>query len=111
MPTNLPPEAKDKWAEVEDTHNPKAKLQRMQEFLSLVPQHKGTMKLRGQVKKKMAVLRKELEERKQKRAGRGGPKFFIETCEIINCVNCKYTKIRYFTKNGLCPKDRSRLDV
>jgi ribosome-interacting GTPase 1 len=26
----------------------------------------------------MAVLRKEVEERKQKRAGRGGPKFFIE---------------------------------
>jgi ribosome-interacting GTPase 1 len=78
MPTNLPPEAKDKWAEVEDTHNPKEKILRMQEFLSLVPQHKGTMKLRGQVKKKMAVLRKELEERKAKRAGRGGPKFFIE---------------------------------
>jgi ribosome-interacting GTPase 1 len=78
MPTNLPPEAKDKWAEVEDTHNPKQKILRMQEFLSLVPQHKGTMKLRGQVKKKMAVLRKELEERKAKRAGRGGPKFFIE---------------------------------
>jgi ribosome-interacting GTPase 1 len=78
MPTNLPPEAKDKWAEVENTHNPKDKLQRMQEFLGLVPQHKGTMKLRGQVKKKMAVLRKELEERKQKRASRGGPKFFIE---------------------------------
>jgi hypothetical protein len=50
MPTNLPPEAKDKWAEVENTHNPKEKVQRMQEFLSLVPQHKGTMKLRGQVK-------------------------------------------------------------
>jgi ribosome-interacting GTPase 1 len=78
MPTNLPPEAKDKWAEVEDTHNPKQKILRMQEFLSLVPQHKGTMKLRGQVKKKMAVLRKEVEERKAKRAGRGGPKFFIE---------------------------------
>jgi ribosome-interacting GTPase 1 len=79
MPTNLPPEAKDKWAEVEATRNPKEKLQRMQEFLSLVPQHKGTMKLRGQVKKKMAVLRREVEERKQKRAGRsGGPKFFIE---------------------------------
>ena len=79
MPTNLPPEAKDKWAEVENTHNPKDKIQRMQEFLSLVPQHKGTMKLRGQVKKKMAVLRKEMEEHKQKqRAARGGPKFFIE---------------------------------
>lgn len=78
MPTNLPPEAKDKWAEVENTRNPRDKIQRMQEFLSLVPQHKGTMKLRGQVKKKMAALRKEMEERKQKRAGRGGPKLFVE---------------------------------
>jgi ribosome-interacting GTPase 1 len=79
MPTNLPPEAKDKWAEVENTRNPQDKIKRMQEFLSLVPQHKGTMKLRGQVKKKMAVLRKEMEERKQKqRAGRSGPKLFIE---------------------------------
>jgi ribosome-interacting GTPase 1 len=79
MPTNLPPDAKDKWAEVEATHNPREKLQRMQEFLSLVPQHKGTLKLRGQVKKKMAVLRREMEERKQKRTGRsGGPKYFIE---------------------------------
>ena len=78
MPTNLPPEAKDKWAEVEAARHPREKIQRMQEFLSLVPQHKGTMKLRGRIKKKMAVLRKEMEERKQKRAGRGGPKFFIE---------------------------------
>jgi len=78
MPTNLPPEAKDKWAEVENTRNPREKIQRMQEFLSLVPQHKGTMKLRGQIKKKMSVLRKEMEEKKQKRGGRGGPKFFIE---------------------------------
>ncbi|MEM2969079.1 MAG: TGS domain-containing protein [Candidatus Bathyarchaeia archaeon] len=78
MPTNLPPEAKDKWAEVEATRNPREKLQRMQEFLSLVPQHKGTLKLRGQIKKKIAILRRELEERKAKRAGKGGPKFFIE---------------------------------
>ena len=78
MPTNLPHDAKDKWAEVEATRNPREKLQRMQEFLSLVPQHKGTLKLRGQIKKKMAVLRKEMEERKAKRAARGGPKFFIE---------------------------------
>ena len=78
MPTNLPYDAKDKWAEVEATRNPREKLQRMQEFLSLVPQHKGTLKLRGQIKKKIAILRKEMEERKTKRAGKGGPKFFIE---------------------------------
>jgi ribosome-interacting GTPase 1 len=79
MPTNLPHDAKDKWAEVEATRNPREKLRLMQEFLGLVPQHKGTLKLRGQVKKKIAVLRKEMEERKAKRAAvRGGPKFFIE---------------------------------
>ena len=78
MPTNLPYDAKDKWAEVEAARNPREKLQRMQEFLSLVPQHKGTLKLRGQIKKKMAILRKEMAERKTKRAGKGGPKFFIE---------------------------------
>jgi len=79
MPTNLPHDAKDKWAEVEATRNPREKLRLMQEFLGLVPQHKGTLKLRGQVKKKMAVLRKEMDERKAKRAAsRGGPKLFIE---------------------------------
>lgn len=78
MPANLPPEAKDKWALVESAHNPREKIIRMQEFLSVVPKHKGTMKLCGRIKKKIALLRKEVEERKQKRAGRGGPKLFIE---------------------------------
>jgi hypothetical protein len=80
MPTNLPPEAKDKWAEVEATNDPKLKLQKYQEFLSEVPQHKGTMKLRGQIKRKMAIIRRDLDEKKSKRTGlrSGGPKFFIE---------------------------------
>jgi ribosome-interacting GTPase 1 len=78
MPTNLPAEAKRKWAEVSAARNPKLKLQLMQDFLSLVPKHKGTAKLCAQVKKQMAVLRRELEEEKARKAGRGGSKFFIE---------------------------------
>jgi hypothetical protein len=78
MPANLPPEARKKWAEVEATKNPRERLQRMEEFLSLVPKHKGTAKTCAQVKKQMAVLRKELEEKKRKKAGRSGPKVFIE---------------------------------
>ena len=78
MPANLTPEAADKWALVEAARNPSEKIIRMQEFLSVVPKHKGTMKIRGRIKKKMALLRKEIEERKQKRSGRGGPKLFIE---------------------------------
>jgi hypothetical protein len=80
MPTNLPPEALDKWAEVEAAHGQKQKLQKMQEFLACVPQHKGTMKLRGQIKKKMAIIREDLEDKKRKGTGKGsgGPKLFIE---------------------------------
>ncbi len=78
MPTNLPPDARKKWAEVEATKNPREKLQRMQEFLSLVPKHKGTAKLCAQIKKQMATMRKEMEEKKQRKAGKGGSKFFIE---------------------------------
>jgi uncharacterized protein len=80
MPTNLPPEAKDRWAEVEATSDPKLKLQKYQDFLAAVPQHKGTMKLRGQVKKKMAVIRKDLDDKKRKGTGKssGGPKIYVE---------------------------------
>jgi uncharacterized protein len=80
MPTNLPPEAKEKWAEVEATNDPKLKLQKYQEFLAEVPQHKGTMKLRGTIKRKMALIREDLDKKKAKRTGlrTGGPKFFIE---------------------------------
>jgi small GTP-binding protein len=80
MPTNLPPEAKDKWAEVEAINDPKLKLQKYQEFLAEVPQHKGTMKLRGTVKRKMALIREDLDKKKAQRTGirSGGPKFYIE---------------------------------
>jgi hypothetical protein len=77
MPTNLPPDARKKWAEVEATRNPRERLQRMQEFLSLVPKHKGTAKLCAQVKKQMSIMRQEMEAKKQRKAGKGGPKFFL----------------------------------
>jgi ribosome-interacting GTPase 1 len=78
MPANLPHDARKKWAEVEATHNPRERLLRMEEFLSLVPKHKGTAKTCAQVKKQMSALRKEIEEKKKKKAGKGGPKIFIE---------------------------------
>lgn len=78
MPTNLPPQAKHKWAEASATKNPKEKLQLLTEFMSLFPKHKGTSKLRVQVKKQMAALRREIEEKKRRKVGKAGPKFFIE---------------------------------
>jgi ribosome-interacting GTPase 1 len=70
----------DKWEEVEAAHTPREKMQKMQEFLSYVPQHKGTMKLRGQIKKKIAIIRDDLADKKRKGTGKGGggPKLFVE---------------------------------
>ena len=78
MPANLPAEAKHKWSEVSSARTDQQKLQLLQEFLSLVPKHKGTGRLCAQVKRQMATLRKEIAEKKQRRVGKGGPKFFIE---------------------------------
>ena len=80
MPTNLPPEAMDKWEEVEAAKTPKEKMDAMVEFLKYVPHHKGTMKLRGEMKRKIALIRDDLENKKRKGTGKssGGPKLFIE---------------------------------
>lgn len=78
MPTNLPVEAKKKWDEVSMARNPREKLELLQDFLSMVPKHKGTERLRAQVKTKMATLRREVEERKRRKASVQGPRFFIE---------------------------------
>lgn len=78
MPTNLPVLAKKKWNEASLARTPQEKLEKLQEFLSLIPKHKGTEKLRAQVKRQISTLHKELEEKRRRRAGRGGPRFFLE---------------------------------
>ncbi len=78
MPANLPAEAKQKWEEVSSARSPQEKIEKLREFLSLVPKHKGTENLRAQVKRKIAILRREIAEKKRKKAGKGGPKFFVE---------------------------------
>ena len=69
MPTNLPPEALDKWELIEAAHTPKEKMDAMIEFLKYVPHHKGTLKLRGEMKRKIALIKDDLD--KKKRMGTG----------------------------------------
>jgi ribosome-interacting GTPase 1 len=78
MPANLPAEARHKWREASEARRPEDKIRKLQEFLSLVPKHKGTENLRAQVKRKVATLRREIAEKKQRKVGVGGPKFFVE---------------------------------
>lgn len=78
MPTNLPVQAKHKWREVSQVREPREKIKKLEEFLSLVPKHKGTDNLRAHVKKKIAILRREIAENKRKKAGLGRTKYFVQ---------------------------------
>ncbi|RLF24018.1 MAG: GTP-binding protein [Thermoprotei archaeon] len=73
MPANLPSEAKAKWLKVMEAKTPEEKLKALQEFLAAVPKHKGTEKLISMVRRRMAVLRREIEERRRKRTGTFSP--------------------------------------
>jgi len=78
MPTNLPVVAKKKWYEASLARTPQEKLLKLQEFSSLIPKHKGTEKLRAQIRRQISLLNKEIEEKRRRRAGRGGSRFFFE---------------------------------
>jgi hypothetical protein len=78
MPTNLPVVAKKKWYEASQARTPQEKLEKLQEFSGLIPKHKGTEKLRAQVRRQISTLTKEIDEAKRRRAKRGGPRFFFE---------------------------------
>ncbi|MEM2915315.1 MAG: TGS domain-containing protein [Candidatus Bathyarchaeia archaeon] len=73
MVANLPAEAKAKWAQVAACRSIPEKIELMREFISLVPKHKGTNKLLGNVRRRIAELERELEKsRARKKGGRGG---------------------------------------
>ncbi|MCW4026307.1 MAG: 50S ribosome-binding GTPase, partial [Candidatus Bathyarchaeota archaeon] len=69
---------KHKWKEVSLAKRPEEKIEKLREFLSLVPKHKGTENLRAQVKRKISVLRREIAEKKRKKTGGGRPRVFVE---------------------------------
>ncbi len=73
MPANLTAEAKAKWERAIAIKDPEEKIKALQEFLSAIPKHKGNERLRDQVKRKIAALKAELEERKERRKGPSKP--------------------------------------
>jgi len=71
LPTNLPPQAQALWLKAQEAKTKEEKLERLQEFLSAIPDHKGTEKLRKQIRHQIAVLKDELESERSRRKGSG----------------------------------------
>jgi len=76
MPTNLPPEyfrAEQAFREAESTS---AKVAALEEMMSTIPKHKGTDKLRAELRRKISKLKEE--QQKKKGAGKHESEYHIE---------------------------------
>jgi len=71
VPTNLPPQAAEAEERYKAARDPEEKAARLEEFLALIPKHKGTDKLRADLRKRLSQLR-EAAEGGRKKPGGGG---------------------------------------
>jgi ribosome-interacting GTPase 1 len=72
LPANLTAEAKAKWNKAQQAKTIKEKIPALQEFLSAIPKHKGNERLRAQTKRKIAVLKAEMQAKHKRGGGRVG---------------------------------------
>ncbi|MFQ6075015.1 MAG: GTPase [Candidatus Bathyarchaeia archaeon] len=68
MPTNLPPQCRSLERRYLEAETLPEKIKALKEYHAAIPKHKGTERLRAQIKRKLSKLRLEMEERKRRRA-------------------------------------------
>jgi hypothetical protein len=69
MPTNLPPEYFEAEKRFKETSTPQEKAVALEELIATVPKHKGTDKLRADLRRRLAKLREDAVKRKK--SGKG----------------------------------------
>lgn len=72
MPANLPPEYIEAELRFRAAKGPEEKLAILKELMSLVPKHKGTEKLRVELKRKWTKLQEEVQQQQKKQKGPRG---------------------------------------
>src|SRR6476660_1064752 len=65
MPANLTPQYMDAEKRFKEAQTVEAKIAALEEMMATIPRHKGTEKLKADLKKKMSGLRKESEQSKK----------------------------------------------
>src|SRR2546425_9197689 len=76
MPANLTPEYRAAEAAFRKARDPRERLERLREMLRVIPKHKGTDHLQGDIKRRIKELSEEL-ERPARGGARGGPPLAI----------------------------------
>ena len=76
MPTNLPPNYYEVEKRYREARDPAEKAELIEEMLSTIPKHKGTDKLRADLRRKMAKFKESAEH--QKKTGRKDTTYVID---------------------------------
>ncbi|MGQ9858226.1 MAG: GTPase [Thermodesulfobacteriota bacterium] len=76
MPANLPPQYFDAEKRYRLARTPQEKIQALEEMLRIMPKHKGTDRLQGELRRKISLLRKEACSKSS--GGRRGDNYFVE---------------------------------
>lgn len=78
MPTNVTAEYLAAEEEYRNAKTIPEKIRALEKMYATVPKHKGTEKLRLQIKRRLSELRKELEKQRQVKKGGGGPSIAVK---------------------------------
>ncbi|PIE36016.1 GTP-binding protein HSR1 [candidate division KSB3 bacterium] len=76
MPTNLPPECADAEQRYREAKTPGEKISSLEEYIGLIPKHKGTDRLRADLRKRLSKLRNASQSKKG--AGKHDSVFHID---------------------------------
>jgi ribosome-interacting GTPase 1 len=79
MPANLSPEYKAAELHYRQARDPKERLQWLREMLRVIPKHKGTDHLQGDIKRRIKSLSEEVESSSRHGGARSAPAIFIRS--------------------------------
>ncbi len=104
MPANLPIEYYKLEEEYSATKSKQGKIKILEKMLSVIPQHKASQKVRGEIRRKISILKKELQLEARKKRGarkRGIKKEGAAQVCLIGLPNSG----KSYILNKLCNKD------
>ena len=103
MPANLPPDYKQAEQRFREAATTADKIAALQEMLAIMPKHKGTDKLRADLRRRLSKLN--TEQQQQRKSKRSGPNYYIPKDEapqvaLIGSPNVGKSQIVAATTNA-----------
>ena len=103
MPANLPAEYYVKEREYHEAKTKEEKIRKLQEMLAVIPKHKGTERLIGMIKQRIAKLKAQLEKERARKKGRS---FAIKKEGVAQvCLVGPANSGKSYLLNKLCNKE------